>query len=787
MLLSNLIAFTFYLLILPTSFGSSEDDYYTLLGVEKGADSRDIRKAFKKLAVTKHPDKNKNDPEAHDHFVKLAEAYDVLKDPTKRNQYDMYGKKSFEGHSSTKYHSYTYYRDQFGIYDDDPLIATLGREDFSSSFGDTIWFVNFYSPLCSHCHELAPEWRRLSKSLEGVVKIGAVNCEDERDLCWELQIQQYPSLLFYDEKATMFDGKVYTGIREARPMELFIMTHLAKVIDVPILKGYPDYKKSPWVIFTMPKFNERDTLSSQHLRLKLAAVLKGIVSVGFTENKDFVETYNAARLFTAIFWKHNENSSEFAFPLNRIDHNGLADEVLGLFPSIKRMDQEDFQDIRTQLRIGADTPWLLCFAMEGDPRNTIMMKKFTGKLDKFKIAEVDCIKNRALCNSLHIPRYPTWAVLKKGGAFEMHTGQRTLHSIERFARDAQEATNIHALSPQDLQRIMMEGTPWIIGWLLTGCPPCKRMLPALRKASNHFEPEVIQFGTVDCAQHSHVCTRYNVNSYPTTAIYNASTVYTFTGESNEKSIIEFIQAMKSNYVISLTEKNFKEELDEKPESVLYAVEFYAPWCAPCQSLQPEWMKVAQKLSVLKKIKLGSVNCDLQRELCTNEGIRSYPTIRLYPMGSKGKNTMAIYSNPNRDYASLRTWVIGFMHTPMVNLDGTNFRHNLLSQREDRTWVIMFFAPWCGYCHEFEPEFFIAIQRLQDIVVGGKVNCQKDGALCQREEITSYPTVKLYQRIDGVTRVTSGITIVAYTQETLYAELKVYAAQAYITPVNHDEL
>lgn len=58
-LLANLIAFTFYLLILPTSFGSSEDDYYTLLGVEKGADSRDIRKAFKKLAVTKHPDKNK--------------------------------------------------------------------------------------------------------------------------------------------------------------------------------------------------------------------------------------------------------------------------------------------------------------------------------------------------------------------------------------------------------------------------------------------------------------------------------------------------------------------------------------------------------------------------------------------------------------------------------------------------------------------------------------------------------------------------------------------------------
>lgn len=71
----------------------------------------------------------------------------------------------------------------------------------------------------------------------------------------------------------MFDGKVYMGVREARPMELFIMTHLAKVIDVPILKGFPDYRQSPWVVFTMPRFVERDTLSSQHLRLKLAAVL----------------------------------------------------------------------------------------------------------------------------------------------------------------------------------------------------------------------------------------------------------------------------------------------------------------------------------------------------------------------------------------------------------------------------------------------------------------------------------------------------------------------------------
>lgn len=73
------------------------------------------------------------------------------------------------------------------------------------------------------------------------------------------------------------------------------------------------------------------------------------------------------------------------------------------------------------------------------------------------------------------------------------------------------------------------------------------MLPALRKASHHFDPEVIQFGTVDCAQHSYVCSQYNVYQYPTTIIYNATKTITYQGSSDENSIVEFINMMKSNY------------------------------------------------------------------------------------------------------------------------------------------------------------------------------------------------------------------------------------------------
>lgn len=62
------------------------------------------------------------------------------------------------------------------------------------------WFVNFYSPNCHHCHELAPTWRKLASELEGVIKIGAVNCEDDWALCYQLNIQSYPSLIYYEKE-----------------------------------------------------------------------------------------------------------------------------------------------------------------------------------------------------------------------------------------------------------------------------------------------------------------------------------------------------------------------------------------------------------------------------------------------------------------------------------------------------------------------------------------------------------------------------------------------------------
>ena len=66
-------------------------DYYEILGVDRSVSESDLKKAFKRLAIKYHPDKNPGNKEAEEKFKEAAEAYEVLSDQAKRQTYDQFG------------------------------------------------------------------------------------------------------------------------------------------------------------------------------------------------------------------------------------------------------------------------------------------------------------------------------------------------------------------------------------------------------------------------------------------------------------------------------------------------------------------------------------------------------------------------------------------------------------------------------------------------------------------------------------------------------------------------
>lgn len=75
----------------------AKQDYYDILGVSKSADQAEIKKAYRKLALKYHPDRNPGDAEAEEKFKEAAEAYEVLSDPDKRARYDRFGHAGLSG------------------------------------------------------------------------------------------------------------------------------------------------------------------------------------------------------------------------------------------------------------------------------------------------------------------------------------------------------------------------------------------------------------------------------------------------------------------------------------------------------------------------------------------------------------------------------------------------------------------------------------------------------------------------------------------------------------------
>uniref|UniRef100_A0A670HXA6 DnaJ homolog subfamily C member 10 n=1 Tax=Podarcis muralis TaxID=64176 RepID=A0A670HXA6_PODMU len=674
---------------------SPDQDYYSLLGISKEATSREIRQAFKKLALKLHPDKNQNDPEAHENFLKINRAYEVLKDEDLRKKYDKYGEKGLDDQQQGgRYESWHYYRYDFGIYDDDPEIITLDRGEFDAAVtSGELWFINFYSPRCSHCHDLAPTWREFAKEMDGLIRIGAVNCGDNRMLCRNKGINSYPSLYVFK---TGMNPVKYFGDRSKESLMSFAMQFVTSTVTELWAGNFVSAVQTAfasgigWLITFCAE--QGDCLTSR-TRLKLAGML-------------FLNTLDAREIYL---------------------------EVMQHLPDFQMISASSLQDHLAHHR------WLIFFQFgETGKSDGHDLKKLSYllKAENIQVGKFDCLSAPNVCNDLYV--YQPCVVVFKGRGindYEIHHGKKILYDIVAFAK---ESVNSHVvtLGPQNFPG--KEKEPWLVDFFAPWCPPCRALLPELRKASKQLYGQ-LKFGTLDCTVHEGICNMHNIRAYPTTVVFNQSHTHEYEGHHSSEQILEFIEDLMNPSVVSLTPETFSELVKKKKANEIWMVDFYAPWCGPCQALMPEWKRMARLLNGL--VSVGSVDCQKYFSLCHQENIQGYPEIRLFPQKSASSYQYYSYNGWNRDAHSLRRWALGYL--PQVSLDLTpqSFTDKVLNGKEH--WVIDFYAPWCGPCQNFAPEFEILAKAVKGKVKAGKVDCQAYAQTCQSAGIRAYPTVKFY--------------------------------------------
>ncbi|XP_068052145.1 dnaJ homolog subfamily C member 10 [Anomalospiza imberbis] len=719
----------------------TDQDYYSLLGVSKEASSREIRQAFKKLALKLHPDKNQNDPNAHENFLKINRAYEVLKDEDLRKKYDKYGEKGLEDQQQGgRYESWHFYRYDFGIYDDDPEIITLDRGEFDAAVNSgELWFVNFYSPRCSHCHDLAPTWREFAKELDGVIRIGAVNCGDNRMLCRIKGINSYPSLYVF--KTGMQPVKYY-GDRSKESLKNFAMQYVTSTVTELWAGNFVNAIETSFasgVGWLITFCAERGDCLSYQTRLKLAGMLEGLVNVGWMDcgtQGELCDNLDVSSSTTAYFPPgatiNNKEKGGVLF-LNSLDAREIYQEVMQHLPDFEIISAASLEDRLAHHR------WLLFFQFgEGDKSNVQEFKKlkFLLKDEHIQVGKFDCLSSPTICNKLYVYQ-PCLAVFKgKGtGDYEIHHGKKILYDIVAFAK---ESVNSHVitLGPQNFPDKDKE--PWLVDFFAPWCPPCRALLPELRKASKHLYGQ-LKFGTLDCTVHEGLCNMHNIRAYPTTVVFNQSDVHEYEGHHSAEQILEFIEDLRNPSVVSLTPETFAELVQRRKREEIWMVDFYAPWCGPCQALMPEWKKMARMLNGL--ISVGSVDCQKYYSFCHQESVRGYPEIRLFPQKSNTAHQYYSYNGWHRDAYSLRGWALGYLPQVSVDLTPQSFTEKVLNGKDH--WVIDFYAPWCGPCQNFAPEFEMLARAVKGKVKAGKVDCQAYGQTCQTADIRAYPTVKFY--------------------------------------------
>jgi len=293
---------------------------------------------------------------------------------------------------------------------------------------------------------------------------------------------------------------------------------------------------------------------------------------------------------------------------------------------------------------------------------------------EINVGKVDCIVEKDLAQRFGIRSFPTIKLLRDGKQYQFKKS-RTVEEFEAFARegytssDAQELPKLKAdevpkpkqseeaatpapagdaqqgsvtvLSEANFDALTTTGK-WLVKFYAPWCGHCKKLAPTWDELATKAG-ETFSVAKVDCTVHPAVCKKFDVKGYPTLKLFVDGKKYDYSGPRTVEAFMQFAQGgfaaarqaataaappsepAANSKVVVLTTSTIDSALAEGD----WLVEFYAPWCGHCKKLAPIWEALAQNTA---GIKVGKVDCTVEKELCPRFGVKGYPTIKFIKAG-----------------------------------------------------------------------------------------------------------------------------------------------------------
>uniref|UniRef100_A0A915PF60 Thioredoxin domain-containing protein n=1 Tax=Setaria digitata TaxID=48799 RepID=A0A915PF60_9BILA len=422
------------------------------------------------------------------------------------------------------------------------------------------------------------------------------------------------------------------------------------------------------------------------------------------------------------------------------------------------------------------------------------------------VAQINCNDNdmKKLCKKLKVTPSPYILKHYQNGEFHKdYDREINAKSMYRFLLDPTgdipwdedpTAVNVvHLDNYNALQKTVSSGKPVLIMFYAPWCGFCKRLKPEFSAVADKLKGKVVLAGMdVTYRGNEFVAKQFNIDGYPTLEYFVGGVhKFRYRGQNSKDGIIEWLKnpveqsvtpsvaeqeiswADATNKVVVLNDDTF-DDFIAKHRSVL--VLLYAPcmficsrlnsdlcicdsyWlntdcaaekgCGHCKMVKPEFIQAAERLAKdgIDGV-LAAIDATTNKKTAERYKVEGYPTFayfknRKFAWKINERTEDGFYNfmkNPVEPPPPELSWSKHPDGVHVMHLTAENFKAEVKKKKHA---LIIFYAPWCGYCKRAKPNFFEASKTLATDarIVFGAVDCTVERSLCQEYKIQGFPTI-----------------------------------------------